>query len=133
MTSARNGWPLGWTKAIVSHESALALFDLSDAIPSKVHLLVSRSHKSLRPPAGVIVHSHIESEPVSKATRDGIAVTAPARTLVDSADTLQPEQLELAVRQALQRGLLTRSQLLSEAAHRRKEATIKRVLGRIKP
>lgn len=115
-------------KALVSHETALTLFDLSDNIPSAVHLLVPRRHKSIRPPKGVVLHSHPDNAKVARVTRDGIAVEAPARALVDSADTLQPGQLEMALRQALQRGLITRIQVMHEATRRHKETRIKPLL-----
>ena len=45
-------------------------------------------------------------------------VTTPARTLVDVAATLQPDQLEAAVTTAINRGLATRSGLELEAQGR---------------
>lgn len=45
----RERWmAVGADKAILSHESALALLDLSDNIPAAVHVLVSRRHRGLR-------------------------------------------------------------------------------------
>ncbi len=106
---------VGAADALLSHESALALLDLSDNIPDGVHLLVPRRHRGLRRPPGVIVHTRPDGEEVATVWRDGLPLTAPARTLLDVADRLQPEQLSMAVRQALRRGLLTREQLQEEA------------------
>lgn len=50
--------------------------------------------------------------------RDGLPLSTAARTLADAAETLQPEQLQLAVRQALREGLATTSQLEGQARHR---------------
>ena len=50
--------------------------------------------------------------------REGLPLTAPARTLVDVAGEIQPEQLEMAVWQALGRGLLTARRLEAEARRR---------------
>lgn len=47
-------------------------------------------------------------------------LTAPARTLVEVSDELQPEQAGMAAQQALGLGLLTRRQLEREAARRGK-------------
>ena len=47
-------------------------------------------------------------------------LTAPARTLVDVTDDLQPEQAVMAAQQALRLGLLTRRQLEQEAESRGK-------------
>jgi len=120
---------VGPDKAIVSHESALALHALSDHIPNAVHLLVPRRHRGLRPPPGVIVHTNAREHPVPTVWRDGIATTAPARTIVDVADDLQPDQLVMAVRQALARGLLTRGQLEEEADRQRRRSIIDHALA----
>jgi predicted transcriptional regulator of viral defense system len=117
----REKWmAVGTEKAIVSHESALALLELSDNIPDEIHLLVPRKHRGLRRPSGVVLHTHPDDERVAVVWRGGIALTAPARTLLDVADDLQPEQAAMAVRQALSLGLLTRRQLEQEAARRGK-------------
>jgi predicted transcriptional regulator of viral defense system len=117
----REKWmAVGPEKAIVSHESALALLELSDNIPDEVHLLVPRRYRGLRRPAGVVIHTFPDAETIPTLRRDGMTVTAAARTLVDVADELQPEQSEMAVRQALNQGLLTRRQLEQEAARRGK-------------
>src|SRR4051812_45939985 len=42
----REKWmAVGTDKAVVSHESALALLELSDNVPDKVHLLVPRRYR----------------------------------------------------------------------------------------
>ena len=117
----REKWlAVGPEKALVSHESALALLELSDNIPDEVHLLVPRRHRGLRRPAGVVIHTRPDDETIESVWREGMPVTAPARTLIDVASELQPEQAALAARQALSRGLLTRRQLEQEALRRRK-------------
>ena len=45
--------PLRDAGAVVSHESALELYDLSDVIPSATNLSVSRSKRGQRPRPGV--------------------------------------------------------------------------------
>jgi predicted transcriptional regulator of viral defense system len=72
---------VGTEKAIVSHESALALLELSDNVPDKVHLLVPRRHRGLRRPSGVVIHTYPDDEEIAAVWRDGMPLTAPARTL----------------------------------------------------
>jgi predicted transcriptional regulator of viral defense system len=128
----RERWlAVGPDKAVVSHESALALHDLSDHIPDAVHVLVPRRHRGVRVPPGVVVHTRTDDERVPTVWRDGIAVTAPPRTIVDAADEIQPEQLAVAVRQALARGLLTRGQLEEEARRRHRQPIIDRALAEV--
>jgi predicted transcriptional regulator of viral defense system len=115
----RERWlAVGPDRAVVSHDSALALHELSDHIPATVHVLVPRRHRGLRAPSGVVIHTQSGDEKIPSVWRDGIAVTPPARTIVDAAELIQPEQLVMAIRQALTRGLLTRRQLEEEAARR---------------
>jgi predicted transcriptional regulator of viral defense system len=112
----REKWmAVGASKAILSHQSALALLDLSDNIPNAVHLLVGRRHRGLRRPAGVVIHTRPDEEEIATVSREGLRLTAPARMLIDVAGEIQPEQLEMAVRQALGRGLLTARELEREA------------------
>lgn len=125
----REAWlAVGPDKAVVSHESALALHDLSDHVPNAVHVLVHRRHRGVRKPPGVVIHTTTDKQPIATVRRNGIAATAPARTIVDVADHVQPEQLALAVRQALARGLVTRRQLEEEANRQGRRATIDRAL-----
>ncbi len=117
------------TGALLSHESALALLDLSDTIPDAVHLLLARKHRGLRRPPGVILHTHADSEAIPTVWRDGLPLTAPARTLLDVAPRLQPEQFSMAITQALRRGLITTEQLQEEATRRHKQDTVEAVLS----
>jgi predicted transcriptional regulator of viral defense system len=106
--------------AVVSHESALELLDLSDVIPAAVHLTVPRSERGVRPRAGVRLHTS-EDPPRGKEVRQisGLPVTAPERTVLDAFDTgAQPEQIELAIRQALSRDLTTPRRLRAAASRR---------------
>lgn len=128
----REAWlAVGPDKAVVSHESALALHELSDHVPNAVHLLVDRRHRGLRTPPGVVIHTTTDEQPIPTVRRSGIAATAPARTIVDAADHVQPDQLALAIRQALARGLLTRRQLEEEADRHGRPATIRRILEEV--
>ena len=120
----REKWmAVGVDKAVLSHQSALALLDLTDVIPDVVHLLVPRRHRGLRRPPGTVIHTRPDADEVGTVWREGLPLTAPAQTLIDVVDEVQPEQMEMAVRQALDRGLLTARQLKEEAARRGRPST----------
>lgn len=110
----------GHDETLLSHESALALLDLSDNIPDAVHLLVPRRRHGLRTPAGIALHTHADTERIPAVWRDGLPLTTPARTLIDVAGRIQPEQLTMAIAQALRRGLTTTGELHDEAHSRGK-------------
>lgn len=106
--------------AVISHESALELYELSDVIPAAVHVSVPRSKRGHRPRPGVRFHT-LAHPPASTDVRSlhGIPVTSPERTIVDAlAAGTQPEQIELAIAQALERGLTTTRRLRAATAHR---------------
>ncbi|MGA2166126.1 MAG: hypothetical protein ABSH36_16905 [Solirubrobacteraceae bacterium] len=108
------------TPAVVSHESALELYDLSDVIPTAVHISLPRTKRGQRPRPGVRFHT-LRHSPAHSEIRslDGVPVTTPERTIVDSLQAgTQPEQIELAVRQALERRLTTPRRLHAAAAER---------------
>lgn len=104
-------------RAIVSHESALVLHELSDVLPDTVHLLVSREHRGIRPPAGMTLHTATAAIPDDEiTTRNGIRVSTPSRAIADAAGSgTAPEQIQMAIRQALQQGRTTPSQLTDQA------------------
>lgn len=118
--------------AIVSHESALELYDLSDVIPNAVHVTVPREKRGQRPRPGVRFHT-LEHPPDANEIRRvaGVLATSPERTIVDSLEAgTQLEQIVLAVRQALERGLTTPRRLRAAVATRpsRVRAFIDRLL-----
>lgn len=101
----------GKPQAVASHETALALWGLSDLMPERVHLSVPRGFRK-RPPAGVVLHK-ADLAGGAVEGRDGLPVTTPLRTLLDAARdlTVSPEHLESAAREAVERGLVRRRRL----------------------
>lgn len=126
---------VGKDVAIVSHESALDLLELSDIIPDAVHLTVPRSRRSL--PSGWGVKIHTTERPIGsneRWEREGIAITAPTRSILDAAETgADPDQIERAVIQAVGRGLATSEALRQAASNRsrRVERLIEGALERV--
>jgi predicted transcriptional regulator of viral defense system len=104
---------VGKDVAVVSHESALDLLDLSDIVPDAVHLTVPRSRRSLQPIPGVKVHTTDRPiGPGERQVRDGMVITSATRSILDAAEKgADPEQIELAVTQAIERGLATDEEL----------------------
>jgi predicted transcriptional regulator of viral defense system len=126
---------VGKDVAVVSHESALDLLDLSDVIPDAAHLIVPRSRRHLPSLPGVRIHTTVRPlRPSDLTYRDGMAVTSATRAIVDAAETgMAPDQIELAVAQAVERGLATPEQLRRDAAGRgrRVAALIEAALRRV--
>lgn len=109
-------WLKGGPKSVISHESALAVYDLSDVIPSETHVTVPRTASRRR--KGVRLHTNqLRERDVVK--REGLPVTSVPRTIADVAKAgLSEDHVERAIREALQRGLTTKQDLLAEAKRR---------------
>jgi predicted transcriptional regulator of viral defense system len=103
----------GRPQAVVSHDTALALHELSDLMPSRYHLSVPPGFRK-NPPPGVVLH-RVRLHPDEVAWRGGYRITTPLRTLLDAARSgVSPEHVAEAARQALERGLVRRK-VLAEA------------------
>ncbi len=112
--------PLRKAGAVVSHESALELYELSDVIPAAVDISLPRSKRGQRPRPGVRLHTVVRAPgPREVRSLHGMTVTGPERTIVDALEAgTQPEQVDFAIRQAVQRGLTTPERLQTMASQR---------------
>jgi len=100
----------GLPQAVVSHDTALTVHELSDVMPSQVHLTVPPGFRKKIPPGCVLHRANLAAGDVE--LRDGYQVTTPLRTLLDVAlSPLSQEHLNAAVSDALERGLVRRRQL----------------------
>ena len=99
--------------AVASHDTALAIYELTDAMPATIHVSVPRRFRGRRP--GVMVHA-APLDDGDRTERDGVPVTTVERTIADvlvrsGADLARP-----AAEQALERGLVTRRRLRAALA-----------------
>jgi predicted transcriptional regulator of viral defense system len=119
-------WLKTGPRSVISHESALGVYDLSDIIPAEVHVIVprnaSRRHK------GIHLHTN-QLRPDEIASREGLPVTSVARTIVDVATThLAEEQIHQAIQEALIRGLVSPKDL-RDLAERKKGRALRIIVG----
>ena len=119
-------------KSVISHESALAVYGLSDVLPSQVHITIPRTGSRRR--QGLRLHTQrLSHEDVIK--REGLRVTSVPRTIADVATSgLSEEQVLKALEEALELGLTNEDALRKVADHRggRPAALIYRVIGESK-
>jgi hypothetical protein len=106
-------WLWSQKKGVISHETAAALYDLGDLLPAKVHMTVPVSFRK-KPPKGLVLHkANISTAEING--RDGVPATKPLRTILDLARAhLDDERLSAVTRDALQRGLVRRKELMEE-------------------
>lgn len=101
---------------MISHESALAVYDLSDMLPGEVHVIMPRNASRRR--KGIRLHTN-QLSPEEITTRAGLPVTSVARTITDVANSGMSQELVFqAIHEALQRGLVSKDELLAQEANR---------------
>jgi predicted transcriptional regulator of viral defense system len=98
---------------VISHQTALALHGLSDALPAHVHLTLPSAwrRRRFRVPADVVLH-YADVPPDDRTWFGAVPTTNPRRSLNDCARAgLSPELLRQAAQQALRRGLVVKAEL----------------------
>jgi predicted transcriptional regulator of viral defense system len=102
-------------QAVVSHDTALALHDLSDVLPRRIHLTVPPSFRKAVPSGCVLHRAMLTDSDIEQ--RGGYGVTSPLRTILDVAreSTVTDEQLGKAIQEAMDRGMVRKSKLVAAA------------------
>jgi predicted transcriptional regulator of viral defense system len=112
--------------SVISHDSALALYDLSDALPNEAHVTVPRTASRRR--SGMRLHTQ-RLMPREVTRRSGMAVTTPPRTIADMAFAgLAEELIAQAVQQALVRGLALAEEIVAAGRTRRVREMLRRAV-----
>jgi len=102
-------WLWAEQAGVFSHETALALHDLSDALPAKVYMTIPASwrRRRLRVPAGLVLH-YADIGDFDRTGFSAVPVTSALRTLRDCLEAnVSPELVRQAVLQARRRGLIS--------------------------
>ena len=109
-------WLKTGTDSVISHESALYLYKLSDMLPGEVHVIIPRSGSRRR--EGIRLHTNrLNFDEIT--WRVGLLATSAARTIIDvTASGTAEEQIRKAVHEAIRQGLTDRNELLSIASRR---------------
>ena len=103
-------WPHG-AQGVISHESALGLYEISDVNPTAVHITLPRAYRVRRSVPGFLSVHHADLEPNEIATLEGLPITTPERTIRDCASThLSSALLRQAIHDGNRSGHLTRKQ-----------------------
>ena len=109
-------WPVG-VRGVLSHETALDLWEVSDVNPAKIHITVPSAHRTQREvPASYVVHREdLDAGEVSEI--EGVPVVTLERAIRDcAADGVGLDLIEQAVRNGRDRGLLTDEQAVALTA-----------------
>jgi hypothetical protein len=101
----------GGFRAVASHQSAAALDALPGGRRDIVEITCPRWRRSQH--AGLITHETKMLDPIDVRVVAGIAATTPARTLFDLGGIWRSWRVELALENALRRGLVSEAELVA--------------------
>lgn len=99
----------GEVRGVYSYQTALSLYQITDANPAKLHLTVPPKFRKFHsPPKGIVLHRAELKESEIRRQR-GYFVTTPLKTLQDmfAAQLMDAEEVRLAARQAVRSGIMT--------------------------
>ena len=104
-------WPAGGrygVQGVLSHESALRLWELSDTNPARLHITVPQGYRVRRAiPRHLRIH-YADLAPGDVTRHEGVPVTAPRKTIIDCAEAgLAPGLLRQAIADGRRTGRLT--------------------------
>jgi predicted transcriptional regulator of viral defense system len=120
-------------EGVYTHQTALSLYDLSDLNPSKLHMTVPAGFRRNSETPGILVLHYAGLPERDVQTAQGFKFTRPLRTILDVIEdgTVERNFIRQALRQAVERGLITRQQIrnsqLSGSARKIVEEVLRRV------
>lgn len=119
-------------QGIWSHETALEIHVLSDAMPAKMHMTVPKHFRKWTTiPTSIALH-FADLPKTEVIAQQGYLVTTPLRTIADIAEEgkLSVDLIVQAIQDALRKGLISRKELQEIAA--RKASKLMRILAGLK-
>lgn len=101
-------WLWSDREGVFSHETALALHQLSDAMPSSIHMTFPLSWRDRRVRyVGCVVPNFSAVSEAERSWVGSVPVTTPLRTIKDcQAAHVEPDLVDQAIAEAVERGLL---------------------------
>jgi predicted transcriptional regulator of viral defense system len=113
-----------------SHDTALSLHELSDIMPSKLHMTVPRGFRrnSTVPEILVLHRANLDTNEVQEMY--GVRVTRPLRTIADllRSGHVDRSQLKQAVDEAIRRGLIGRKEI-DRMPHDKLQSSLRELAG----
>ncbi len=100
-------------QGVYSHQTALSIHDLSDSMPSKLHMTVPLKFRRTSKIPSVLVLHHADLPANAIEERVGFRVTRPMRAILDLVESqkLSPDLLAQAFSEARKRGLITENEV----------------------
>jgi hypothetical protein len=100
-------------EGVYSHHTVLSFYNLSDLNPAKLHMTVPTDFRRNSEIPGILVLHYADLPESDIETAQGCRLTRPLRAVLDliEAGTVERNFIRQAIRQAVDRGLITRQQI----------------------
>jgi len=120
-------------EGVYSHHTALSLYDLSDLNPSKIHMTVPTDFRRNSEIPGILVLHYAGLPESDIQAAQGFRFTRPVRTILDLVEdgTVDRTFIRQALRQAVDRGLITRQQIRNASMSGPARTFVEHVLRRV--
>ncbi len=118
-------------EGVYSHHTALSLYDLSD--PAKLQMTVPTDFRRNSDIPGILVLHYADLPDSDVQTAQGFKFTRPLRTILDliEAGTVERNFIRQALRQSVDRGLITRQQIRNTRMSGPARKVVEEVLRRV--
>jgi len=105
----------GEVQGVFSHQTALAIHDLSDVMPVKYHLSVPKGFRKYHPPPEHLVLHFSNLQPQEISEFEGYKVTTPEKTIYDVLldEEISEEFAIQAILDGLEKGVISKSSVIS--------------------
>jgi predicted transcriptional regulator of viral defense system len=110
----------------ISHDSAVAVYELASVMPAVIHLTAPGSFTGSR--SGIRIH-HEDLASAERRLWDDVPVTTIERTLIDLARTGDASLVREAARESVERGLSTPARLATAVSREPDRAQLRQALG----
>jgi len=94
-------------QGVYSHQTALSLYDLTDLMPSKLHMTVPTRFRRMAEIPAILELHFSDLSPSEIEEREGYRITRPIRAIVEVSRDVSAEMLTEAFSEARTRGLIT--------------------------
>ncbi len=117
-------------QGVFSHETAMALYEVSDLMPAKVHMSVPKKFRRHSEIPGALILHHNDVPETDTKWMHGFKVSSPLRTIIDliEQNSVSMEFIEQGLQEALSRGLITRTEIKNKKMDADTRATIEAII-----
>jgi predicted transcriptional regulator of viral defense system len=121
------------TEGVYSHGTALSLYELSDLNPAKLHMTVPRDFRRNSEIPRILILHYADLPESDVQTAQGFKFTRHLRTILDliEAGTVERTFIRQALRQAFDRGLISRQQIRNTRLSGPARKIVEKVLRRV--